>query len=128
MNDRGIYNQKELEAVAKKSASGDRQVWWGHLLATAGVLAGLFWGLRYFGASDAQLVAGVVVASTVCLVAVINSAVRVMHVSLTLLVASVEWVGRKQLGEYEIKLLSYEFKIRYICHFLHLEETHILQR
>ncbi len=93
--------QKELEAVARKAASGDRQVWWGHLLATTGVLAGLFWGLSYFGASGAQIVAGVVVASTVCLVAVINSAVRIMHVSLTLLIASVEWVGRKQLGEYE---------------------------
>ncbi len=93
--------QKELETVAKKSASGDRQVWWGHLLATAGVLAGLFWGLSYFGASDAQLVAGVVLASTLCLVAVINSAVRTMHMSLAVLVGAVEWVGRKRLGEYE---------------------------
>ena len=60
-----------------------------------------FGGLSYLGASGAQLVAGIVVASTLCLVAVINSAVRVMHMSLTLLVATVEWVGRKQLGEYE---------------------------
>ncbi len=93
--------QRELDAITRKTASGNRQVWWGHLLATAGVLAGLFWGLSYFGASGAQLVAGVVLASTLCLVAVINSAVRAVHMSLTLLVATVEWVGRKQLGEYE---------------------------
>ena len=30
--------QKELEAITRKAASGDRQVWWGHLLATTGVL------------------------------------------------------------------------------------------
>ncbi len=93
--------QRELDAITRKTASGNRQVYWWHLLATAGTLAGVFWGLSYFGASDAQLVAGVVLASTLCLVAVINSAVRVMHVSLTLLIATVEWVGRKQLGEYE---------------------------
>ncbi len=93
--------QRELDAITRKTASGNRQVWWGHLLAIAGVLTGLFWGLSYFGASGAQLVAGVVLVSTLCLVAVINSAVRTMHMSLAVLVGAVEWVGRKRLGEYE---------------------------
>ena len=93
--------QEELDKVAGKAAKGNRHVSRVQLLAIAGVLAGLFWGLSYSDASDAQLVAGVVVVSTLCLVAVINSAVRTMHVSLTILTAAVEWAGRKQLGEYE---------------------------
>lgn len=40
-------------------------------------------------------------ACTISLIGVIHTALGRIHASLVLLIATTEWVGRKQLGEYE---------------------------
>lgn len=93
--------ERELEIVAGKADSNGKRTYRRDFLLIASVLIGLFWGLNYFGASDAQFVATMILASTLCLTAVIYTAMRTMHRTLVLLTGAVEWAGRKQLGEYK---------------------------
>ena len=48
-----------------------------------------------------MLVAFTIALATLILTTTIIYSVRAIYVELTILIATVEWVGRKQLGEYE---------------------------
>ncbi len=93
--------QNELDKVSERVLRNNRQFWWISFVATGVILCGLLWLLSRFGMSQAYVISGTIVVASLCLVAVINSAVTTIHASLALLTATVEWVGRKQLGEYE---------------------------
>ena len=51
--------------------------------------------------SGSELVAATMVLSTTLLIYVVNIAVRILWTNLVIISTIIEWVGRKQLGEYE---------------------------
>ena len=93
--------QKELDFIKARALRENRQVWWAQLLIFGGVFVGLYWVLKSIEASDSTVIAATVAVATLCVLCSIHSAVRSIHVMLTILIAATEWVGRKQLGEYK---------------------------
>ena len=51
--------------------------------------------------SPRHLLVGMMVASTLCLIYVVSFWATIIHASINLVSAASEWVGRKQLGEWE---------------------------
>ena len=90
--------QKELDGLIAK-CPGRRRVWFGTAIYSL-VLFGWYVFLKYLGASDTGLIVGFIAVGTLSLVFAIGEFLRVFHLSLTVLTATVEWTGRKQLGEY----------------------------
>ncbi len=91
----------ELEKLRSHTTAGNRRFSRLSFLAIFFVLAGSIWYLDQSSISDGKFVSLIVALSTLILVWIINSAVGVVHGSLVLLTATTEWVGRKQLGEYD---------------------------
>ena len=66
-----------------------------------GLLAAVVGGLHYANAPDGLAITSTLAVSALCVIAVINSGVKTIHCSLTILTGATEWIGRKQLGEYK---------------------------
>ncbi len=92
---------RELTVIRDKALRENREFWWGSILMAGGLLAAVVGGLHYASAPDALAITATLAVSALCVIAVINSGVRAVHASLAVLIAVTEWVGRKQLGEYE---------------------------
>ena len=90
----------ELEKNRSLATAANRRFSILSFLAIFFLLAGSFWYLDQTSISDGKFVSLIVALSTLILVWIINSAVSAVQVTLVLLIATTEWVGRKQLGEY----------------------------
>ncbi len=90
-----------LEKNRSRATAANRRFSILSFLAIFFLLAGSIWYLDQTSISDGKFVSLIVALSTLSLVWIINSAVGVVHGSLVLLTAATEWVGRKQLGEYD---------------------------
>lgn len=92
--------QLELDNLSAKVKRHNRTAWWARLIINAAVLGGAQWLLIEFGVSEGVMITAMVALATLCIVATVNSAADATHASLTILVGALEWIGRKQLGEY----------------------------
>ena len=92
---------RELKIIRDGALRENREFWWGSLLMAGGLLAAVVSGLHYSNASDGLAITATLAVSALCVIAVINSGVKTIHCSLTILTGATEWIGRKQLGEYK---------------------------
>ena len=93
--------QEELDKATAAALSNNRSFWWRSLLGSAVFLAVVVFLLNQSGFKDSTSILIMLGACTVCIVAVVNSAVTAIHTTLVIVAGAVEWVGRKQLGEYK---------------------------
>ncbi len=70
-------------------------------MGLAGTLAAVTWWLRTTNTSSEVLVVAVISVSAVWMVGVISTGFHALLGAITINICAVEWVGRKQLGEYE---------------------------
>ena len=93
--------EKAISKIADETLQDHRwQAWWLITLA-ASLLSALIVGMVFSGFTGSVLISSTVALSTVCLIVVIRKLGATLHASLVVLVGVTEWVGRKQLGEYE---------------------------
>ncbi len=92
---------RELDTIRARAFAENRWHWWGSLIFTGMTFFFVLGASALYEMPAQYLMVAAIVISTLCLIAVIESAVRAIHAPLLILVATVEWVGRKQLGEYE---------------------------
>ena len=93
--------QLELDKLQAKTMRAYRTAWWVRMAICAAVLGGVLWLLIESGASEGVMISAMVAAATLCIVATVNSATDAICAAVAILVGTVEWTGRKQLGEYE---------------------------
>lgn len=93
--------QRELETLVSSTKRKGEAVGWVHVVAAAIVLAATIFLLWYWQAPPGLMVSVTIAVATVCVVATFNAAVTVVHGSLTVVVATLEWFGKKSLGEVE---------------------------
>lgn len=93
--------ESEVLGLSTRTRRQNRVVWWLRLLIYAGILWGTLFLLMASGVSNGLMISAVVALSALCIIAALHSAAYTIHESLTIIAAVTEWVGRKQLGEYE---------------------------
>ena len=93
--------QKELDLVIKQARAKGVFYWWITLLVTALLLIGFSVALSRSNLGDAFKISLMIAAATLCLIAIINSGINHLHQSLVVVVGTMEWFAKKQLGEYE---------------------------
>ena len=93
--------QSELDKIQTKVARTNVIAWWGRLIFNTIILGGALWLLIYLEAPEGTMISAMVAVATLCIVATANAAADALHETLAILVSTVEWTGRKQLGEYE---------------------------
>ncbi len=93
--------QRELDTVLSNAKTVTRVLWWLHLFVVAAVLTATIFFLERWGVTTGLMVSVTVGVATLCFVAVLNSAVGVLHGSLMAIVGTIEWFEKKQLGEVE---------------------------
>ena len=92
---------REIKILRDGAQRSSREFWWGSLLMAGGLLAAVVGGLHYANVPDGLAITATLAVSALCVIAVINSGVNAVHATLVVLIGATEWVGRKQLGEYE---------------------------
>ena len=94
------YNEV-MESVKSEMTTTFLWSWWIRVLSIGSLIFFSIWWLEHSNLSDTAKIMGTVGVCTICLVATIVSLANLIRGALVTLVASTEWVGRKQLGEYE---------------------------
>ncbi len=100
-----LLRDPEYEKAISKIASETLRdhighAWW-LVVAAASLLSAFIVGMTLSGFTGSVLIASTTALSTVCLIVIIREIGVELHTSLVVLVGVTEWVGRKQLGEYE---------------------------
>ncbi len=93
--------QRELDHIAEIMTSKNRVAWWVRLIVSALVLFGGAYTLEQLNMSDSYKMAGVVIVCSLAIINAIISAASYLGSVLTILIGTTEWIGRKQLGEYQ---------------------------
>ena len=93
--------QKVLEKLREDVLKRNRSFWWASLITCTVILIIASILIDVTELSSNLKFSLIIVACTLCVIAIINSAVTAIHGALTVVVGTVEWVGRKQLGEYD---------------------------
>ena len=93
--------QAELNKIKNAALSSNRSFWWRSLLSSVVFLSAIAFLLHNSGLSDTTSILIMLGACTVCVVAVVNSAVTAIHTALVIAAGATEWTGRKLLGEYK---------------------------
>ncbi len=93
--------QEELDRVRDDTLKIDQGMWWWRLIAYLAVLAASIFLLQASALDHSTKVLVMLAVCTACVIATVNTAVTIIHGTLTILIAATEWVGRKQLGEYQ---------------------------
>lgn len=93
--------QKELDKIKGNILKRNRSSFWFSLVISAVILILLLLILNASNLSDNLKTSIIIITCTLVLIAIINSAVTAIHGAVTIVAAAVEWVGRKQLGEYK---------------------------
>ena len=93
--------QNELEKLSRDSYSTTRMEKWVSLILITALLSLAIFVIKGLGVESTTETLLMMGACTMSLAAVIHSTLARIHTSLVLLIATTEWIGRKQLGEYE---------------------------
>lgn len=93
--------QVELDKAKASALAGNKSFWWRSLIGSLVFLAVVAYLLHISNLEDSTPILVMLGACTVCIVAVVNSAVTAIHTTLVIVAGAVEWVGRKKLGEYK---------------------------
>ena len=93
--------QREMETIVAKARKRNARARMVRLGVNAVILAAALYVAESIGLQEQQVLSVVVVAATLCVIATINSAADAIHGSLVVQISVLEWVGRKQLGEYD---------------------------
>ena len=92
--------QAEIEKLTENTIRNDNIFYW-RLLYMAFGFAAVFGALRAVGADAPTVISAMIAIAGLGLAWIIITVGVLIHVNLVLNMAAVEWVGRKQLGEYE---------------------------
>ena len=92
--------QENIEKLMNKAAREDRRIY-GFLLYLAVAFAAVFGALQAVGADSLTVISAMIAVAGLGLARIIITVGILIHINLVLNMAVVEWVGRKQLGEYE---------------------------
>jgi len=93
--------QRGLDSLSKQARAKGILYWRGSVLLSALLLFGFPIILGQFNLDSVLRISLMIAAATLCLIMVINSGINHLHGSLTIVAGTIEWWGRKQLGEYE---------------------------
>ena len=91
----------ELDGAKNLVQAASRPYWLWNVVGTVVLLGGFLWQALAREWPEHVVIAGAVSLATVCLVHVIASGIRWLIHMINIVVCVTEWVGRKQLGEYE---------------------------
>lgn len=92
--------QKELNAVISKTKDESTSAWV-FLVLSAVVVSAIAAILALSGADGATVISRTIIACTAWISWQLAWEAKVLHLTLVILTSVVEWVGRKQLGEYK---------------------------
>ena len=92
--------QAELERLRTKTVRNDKALSWVLLYMIIGFTAG-FGALRAVGADAPTMISAIIAIASIGLAYIVIKIGVTLHATLVLNGAAVEWVGRKQLGEYQ---------------------------
>ena len=93
--------REEIEKALRPVLAQNRLHWWVATLGLVLVLVGVAWWLRAVGVPLESQSVALISVSAVWLTGVISAGQNALVAAITLNMCAVEWVGRKQLGEYE---------------------------
>ncbi len=93
--------QKELNHIVETANADARGLWWSGIITVSAILTVTLFILENINVSETLKISIILSVACVCIVGIISSAVGTMFGALRLLIGTVEWCGRKQLGEYE---------------------------
>ena len=93
--------QNVLEQLGRDAYSTTRSALWRDVIFIIVLLSLAIYVIKDLRVESTTEILFMLGACTISLIAVIHAALGRIHTSLVLLIATTEWVGRKQLGEYE---------------------------
>lgn len=92
---------KEINQVAHDTVTRGKGIIYMETLIVSVVLACTIYGLNALDASSAVMISVTVATASVCTVYILSLWFLALQGALAITVGTIEWIGRKRLGEYE---------------------------